>query len=401
MSIIRSKILEVHILPVSGGGFPAQLQELIYYMAQAQLATETSEQSGNYMEYTPDICLSASGGNVATYISLSGNWSEGGIKRVIQNLNPRMFSNTWWPGPLGVLPAWILGIFEGSIFKPGYGPSRLFKSFSDSRTIQDVEIWSGTYNQSQKRSTFFCNKTEGQTFISPITYNPFTFKTTELKFMEGDIDLISKVVIASASIPLLFQPVKILGDEYIDGGTTYTSPLTPMQDEIYNIMTGVVAPSPADLATTPFPLPTPTPEEEQALQDKRSDRDYLHMIYFSPYNIDNTTEKVTSALGSDTFLSASSDASAVKDRYTGINLLQRLKGTSDIVYTDSKIEGGIENLYTLLSAHRGTHYFCEIYVRKNEWVNLITFVPNDILEKMNESQEQIEFKFWYVNPFPG
>ena len=41
--------------------------------------------------------------------------------------------------------------------------------------------------------------------------------------------------------------------------------------------------------------------------------------------MDNTTEKVSSALGSDTFLSYMTDASAVKDRYTGINLLQRLK----------------------------------------------------------------------------
>lgn len=391
MSVQRKKILEVYVLPVSGGGFPAQLQEVIFYTNQKQLATNTTEETGDYLEYTPDICLSASGGNVSSYIGLSGNWTEGGIKRVVQTLNAKMFSRTWWPGPLGFLPTWILGIFEGSIFRPGYGPSRLLKAFSDDQSIQDVEIWSGTYNKTQKRTGLFCNKKSGETLISETTYNPFDFKTMPLIYMAGDIDLISKVTVASASVPILFKPVEIDGDEHIDGGVTYQSPLTPLQNEIYNIMKGITTPAPYDLISSPFPIPAGS--TDPGLGGRR-DKDYLHLTYFSPYNMDNTTEKVSSTLGNDSFLSAMTDASAIKDRYTGINLLQRLKTDLQTITLFDSRHG--HSLSTLLSTYRGNHYFCQIYVRTNEWIDMTKFTSADVLQKMNEAVDQIEFLFFVV-----
>jgi predicted acylesterase/phospholipase RssA len=391
MSTPRDKILEVYVLPVSGGGFPAQLQQLIYFANEKQIATGTSDENGNYLEYTPDICLGTSGGNVSSYIGLSGNWTEGGIKRVVKTLNSNMFSQTWWPGPMGFLPTWILGIFEGAIFKPGYGPSHLFKAFSDNRSIQEVEIWSGTFNKSQKRSGFFCNKKLEDSYISSTTYSPFLFKTMPLVYMNGDIDLISKVAVASASVPILFKPVEIAGEEYIDGGVTYSSPLTVMQEEIYNIMTGVTVPQPYVTVSTPFPLPDPSTNPDLA---SRRDKDLLHLTYFSPYNMDNTTEKVSSSLGSDSFLSYMTDASSLKDRYTGVNLLERLMTTGQSVnMIDSRY--GVK-LNTLLATYRNTHYFCQIYVRNNNWIDMTNFTPQDVLNKMDEAIEEIEFLFFYV-----
>jgi len=392
MSTPRSELLEVYILPVSGGGFPAQLQQLIYFAAEKQVATNTTEETGDYLEYTPDICLGSSGGNVSAYIGLSGNWTEGGIKRVVKTVNSDMFSQTWWPKPMGFLPTWILGIFEGSIFKPGYGPSRLLKAFSDTQSIQEVEIWSGTFNKTQKRTQLFCNKKSTDTYISETTYNPFLFKTTPLTYMNGNIDLISKVTVASASVPVLFQPVEINGEEYIDGGVTYFSPLTPLQEELYNIMKGITSPAPFDTVSSPFPIPV---EEVPGLAGRRN-KNFLHMTYFSPYNMDNTTEKVSSTLGTDSFLSYMTDASAIKDRYTGINLLERLKTDLQSVYMiDSRTYDN--PLSTLLHDYRGNHYFCEIYVLQNNWIDMTSFTSQDILNKMAEAESQIEFLFFYVN----
>jgi predicted acylesterase/phospholipase RssA len=381
-------ILEVYILPVSGGGFPAQLQELIYFSNEKQLASQSNEN----IEIIPDICLGTSGGNVSAYVALSGNWSEGGIKRVVKSMNSSMFSQTWWPGPMGFLPTWILGIFEGAIYKPGYGPKTLLEAFSDKNTIKNVEIWSGTFNKTQKRSGFFCNKNEEETYISSITYSPYLFKTMPLQFLNGDINKISKITVASASVPILFKPVEYEGEEYIDGGVTYSSPLTPMQEELYNIIKGITTPSMKDLMSSPFPLPS---KDSTGLKGRRG-KDYLHMTYFSPYNMDNTTEKIDSTIGVDSFLSYMTDSSSLKDRSVGITLLQRLKTDSqDIYFEDSRYT--TFTLNELLGNTSSTHYFCEIYVRNNEWIDLNKFTSQDILNKMSEAESQIEWRFWYVN----
>ena len=65
-------ILEVYILPVSGGGFPAQLQELIFFSNEKQLSSHSNES----IEIIPDIFLGTSGGNVSAYVALSGKWSD-------------------------------------------------------------------------------------------------------------------------------------------------------------------------------------------------------------------------------------------------------------------------------------------------------------------------------------
>jgi predicted acylesterase/phospholipase RssA len=397
MSYTRNDYLELYSLPVSGGGFPAQLQQLIYIYNERQKATDTNENIGNYLEYTPDICIGSSGGNVSSYIALSGNWSEGGIKRVVKTLNSKMFSQTWWPGPLGFLPTWVLGIFEGAIFKPGYGPSRLLKAFSDDQSIQDVEVWSGTFNKTQKRTQLFCNKRKEDCYITEY-YNTFTFKTMPLTYMDGDIDYISRVAVASASVPVLFKPVTIhtqytpegTEDEFIDGGVTYQSPLTPLQDKIYSILRPGDALLDFDMTSSPFPVPAPTP-----ISATLPTKSLLHLTYFSPYNMDNTTEKTSSTLGTDTFLSYMTDASAVKDRYTGINLLQRLKTSSQtIIMKDSRRDP--EELWELLRDHKDTHYFCFIYVLENNWIDMTNFTSQDVLNAMAEAEGNIEFLFFYV-----
>lgn len=392
----RNKILEVYIAPISGGGFPAQLQQLIYITEQKMKAFNT-ETEDVYTYYTPDLCMGTSGGNVSLYIALSGNFTEAGIKRVVSTLNPNMFSQTWWPTPLSFIPTWILGIFEGAVYKPGYGAESLLKAYNTKTSIQDIEMWNSAYNKTQKRTGLFCNKKNGDTFVSPITYSSFDFKTLPLKFLSGNIPEIAKTVIASASIPLLFKPVEIDGDEYEDGGITYPSPLTPLQEEIYNCVNGITQPLSYAVSESIYPLPVSTPEEQASLLVKR-DKEVLHMTYFSPYNMDDTKDNTDSALGNGTFLSVITDISAVKDRYTGLNLLLRMKEPNqNIKVIDSRAdENSIVNLHQYLQQYNNTHYFCELYVRENEWIDLNKFTPEDIFSKMNEAISNMEYLLFYV-----
>lgn len=391
--IPRNKILEVYTAPVSGGGFPAQLQQILYVTSEKSKAfSDKTQDISSY--YIPDICMGTSGGNVSLYIAISGNWSEGGIKRVVNSLSPSMFSRTWWPGPLSIVPTWVLGIFEGAVYKPGYGAESLLRAFNTYESIQSVEMWNTAFNKDAKRTGLFCNKSYKDTFISPFTYSSFDFKTLPLKYMSGSISKIATSVVASASIPYLFKPVEIDGEMYVDGGVTYPSPLTPLQEEIYNSVKGIVTPLQYAVKESAYPIPAPTQEQKDALEAKR-DREILHITYFSPYNIDDTKETTDSALGDNSVLSNLTDASCVKDRYTGINLLLRLKEPSQNVnVVDSRT-----NLYTLsdlFKMYNDTHYFCELYVRSNDWIDLNNFTPADIFNKMEEAKQNMEFLFFYV-----
>jgi hypothetical protein len=53
-------------------------------------------------------------------------------------------------------------------------------------------------------------------------------------------------------------------------------------------------------------------------------------------------------------------------------------------------------LNTLLAIYRNTHYFCQIYVRNNDWIDMAKFTPQDVLDKMDEAIDEIEFLFFYV-----
>lgn len=388
----RDDILEVYIGSISGGGFPAQLQEIIFYTNEKKKAFANKLQNISQY-YTPDLCMGTSGGNIALYLSISGNWDEGGIHRVINHLNPSMFSQTWWPNQMSFIPTWVLGVFEGSVYRPGYGAARLLDTFNNPSSISNIEMWNTAYNKDQKMTGLFCNKKVGSTYISPLTYSSFEFKTLPLKFLDGNINKISDTIVASASVPLLFKPVVIDNENYVDGGITYPSPLTPLQEEIFNCVKGIVQPYEYEKSLSTFPIPVGTPEEIAQLQTKRN-RSILHLTYFSPYDIDTTESKSTSVTGGGIF-STISDSSAVKDRYTAINLLLRVKQPSqNINVVDSKIYSG--SLSELLKLHNATHYFCEMYVRENNWIDMAKFTPQEVFDKMNEAKQNIEYLFFYV-----
>ncbi len=294
---------------------------------------------------------------------------------------------------MSFLPTWILGIFEGAVYRPGYGANGLLGAYNNSNSITSVEMWNTAYNKDQKKTGLFCNRKDGQTFVSSLTYSPYDFKTLPLNYLNGDINKISSSVIASASVPLLFKPVNIDGDDYEDGGVTYASPLTPLQEEIYKCIKGITHPLTYETVLSSPPIPTGTTGQYDALEVKRN-RSILHLTYFSPYNVDST-EDTDSSLGSGNVFSAITDASAVKDRYVGINLLERVMNPGqNINVVDSRT--GLYELSDLLQTYKATHYFCFVYVRDNEWIDLNKFTSQDILNKMEDAKSQIEYLFFYV-----
>lgn len=202
--------MKLTVLPVSGGAFPSQLAEL------------------SILGKHRGILLASSGGNISAYIAMAADYNPAAIERILRCLNSNMMMSSWWPKPLEWMPSYIPGYARGSYYGPGSGVSSLFHSIFTPKTIHQQEIWTGTTNCKNSQCQLFCNRKKEDVKIKMKYFRREEYNTLTPKYMNGDLDMCAQVSLASASIPGLVPPVKIGDYTYADGGSTYSSPLTPM-----------------------------------------------------------------------------------------------------------------------------------------------------------------------------
>ena len=226
--------LKVYALPISGGALVAQLAFLI------EMFNARTKIDPDPINRYPNLVLGSSGGNISAYIGMAGGWSEAGIIRMARMMESEMFIMSWWPPSLDFMPTSVIGIFNSSLYRRGYGVKTLFKNFLAPKRAQQIEIWTGTFNKTKMRAQFFCNKKEGTTYINEDRFEKdrVIYDCEPLTFTNGDLDLLAEITIASASIPVLVPNQPIRGNEYADGGTAYSSPLSVFSTELLRIVTG-------------------------------------------------------------------------------------------------------------------------------------------------------------------
>lgn len=199
------------VLPVSGGAFPSQLAEL------------------SLLGKKDGITLASSGGNVAAYICLAADYNPYTIERLLRQITSSMFLSNWWPYPLStVFPSYIPGYTRGSYYGSGIGAGPFFERNFTVKSIEEREIWTGTTCCDNSRSQLFCNRSKETSIIKSKYFRREEYNTMPLKYLDGNIKDISTIALASAAIPSLVPPVKFDKQELIDGGASYSSPLSPM-----------------------------------------------------------------------------------------------------------------------------------------------------------------------------
>lgn len=213
------KDLIIYVYPISGGAFVNQIGLTI----EVSKAKDLIEMNRN-----PDVMLGNSGGNVTSYIAMAGDFTEEGIMRFVRGLNSTLFARLW---PRNIfIPSVCIGLLKGSLYKQGCGANKLFHSAFNQKTIQDIEIWTGTYCIDDRKAQLFCNKCKEDSLLESKSL-PF-YDILPGIYMKGNIDYISDVSLASASIPIIVPPVTICNKRYSDGGVMYSSPLTPLKNDI-------------------------------------------------------------------------------------------------------------------------------------------------------------------------
>lgn len=209
----------IYILPISGGFFPNQLA-LISVLSETKHSLQ--------MKKSPDVCIGSSGGNISAYISLANSWNETRIKAYISKIKMHMFIESWLP----ILPTFLAFPFTGSFFRSGNGIESVLQNSFNSASIQSCEIWTGTYNNNYNKSHLFCNKEKNTTILSPTNDELSSIGSLSPMYLNGNVKLITKVLQASAAIPVLINPIKIDNNFHADGGVMFPSPVVMLKHSI-------------------------------------------------------------------------------------------------------------------------------------------------------------------------
>ena len=388
--------LRVYVLPVSGGALVAQLAFLI------ELCNARRKYDSDPTHLYPHLVLGSSGGNISAYIGLAALWSEAGIIRIASQMEKDMFIMNWWPEYLDALPSSIIGVFQKSLYRPGYGVKQLFKNNLTIDRVQYTEIWTGTYNVTRSKAQFFCNRREGTTLINNDRFEGerILYNCEPLTFTNGNLNLIADITIASASIPVLVENKPIENCVYSDGGTAYSSPLSVFMPELLRIISGNTEIN--SIAHKVEIIEQDLIDSHTHVIDSHSIEKYhLQLIYFSccdlyTNSIDkNTPNGIAGEAGMT--INAMLNSLEVLDPSKSIDLIKILAHDSNINHFHYTSLNTTKLSELLKELDQKMHYVLNLYPHGQISINLLDFDGKQVIDKVREIQTGYGAHVWYID----
>ena len=378
-SPIKEFIMRIYVCPVSGGAFPIQLGLL----AECGVV-------GN----RPDIILGSSGGNVASYIGLAANWKADAIPSMATKINSSMFVQSWWPKGLRFLPSWWIGVWMGSVYASGSGSLDLFKTAFAEANITGTEVWTGTMNRETGKGQLFCNRSEAESQIKRKEDDLLSsFRMRDcmpLTYLDGNLESIASITMASAAIPVLVPEQQVLGARYVDGGTLFSSPLTALQDRILDLA----------FSGSRFHNHEIDPEAGDKTQPSGACESStgLHIDYFSSFDMQATSTSSGRSLYDNGAITIGEMVKSlcVQDRLVALELLRDGRG-SPIHFV--ALEGSEDSLRIIESVRRNlgstARTVLELCPVKNDSIDLLNFQASDITRLIEGARKHYQLRFWW------
>ena len=358
-----------YVIPISGGCLVSHLA-LLQVIYDARLKANNGIKKG-YFSYAPHIVLGSSGGNISAFIGQASDWKSNAIERNVMLMNSNIFMKKWIPEELSLIPDIPFILSKGSLYNQGIGARPLFNSLFTIETIQRSELWLGTYDIKHKKAQFFCNKSQLDSYITEPFFNEeqSLYYAMPLKFMNGDIDKLADICIASATIPAIVPSKNVDGLLYADGGVMYPSPLSVLHKEILRIITG----KDRVPISKSFQLETNTDRNREFIYSEKKEikEKNLRMIYFYPYQPNGLV-------------------------YPGTGKDLNIKS-----YLDSILDNCMENSLTnklaeiikFLSTKK--HYLIEMFPHRNPSINIIHIDGPSMINVMNLVKRGFGGQIWY------
>lgn len=383
----------IYCLPVSGGAIVSHLA-LLQELYDARIKSNNGVKKG-YFSYAPNLAFGSSGGNISIFIAQASDWTSYGIERNVENVNSDLFLKKWIPDELPLVSDIPFSLLEGSIYNQGKGARELFRTLFTSESVQRTEFWLGAYDIKNKKAQFFCNKSQGNSYIAEPFFNEeqSLYYSMPLKFMDGNIDLLADICIASATIPATVPSKEVEGLLYADGGVMYSSPLSVLNKEIHRIITGKER------------VPISKSYQDESNSDENEEFTYtrnikfeeknLRLIYFLPYQPNGLEFKDESHdLGIISYLNSILNVSMMQDRNTAVELINSLSPEGLETETYMSINSTIlANIISFLSNKK--HYLICLFPHRNPTINIAHISGEGMRKAMKKVRESYGCQVWY------
>lgn len=337
----NDKPKEIIIAPISGTRLINQLAALVNVCEY---------------DYKPDIILSASGGAVTTSLAAVSNFDLSSFKRNVQELNSGEFISSWIPECLAFVPSWIVGFFQGSLYRHSRTYHAMFRKLAVPVTLKEYEVWVMAYNLDEKKPALFCSTSEEKAFLKECFENCSIIRSDIFQYLNGNVDTFADAVIASSSIPTVVPPLCIKDKLYEDGGVVYASPFTPFRDQI-------------------------------------EDLESFHLMYINGIDLNDQDFTVVDPQQRTIFNTVDVTASAIvksylmQDRYSCYILI---KSKGPVTKMDITLEDYFAN------KHKWQYSLLEMYPDRYDEIDITDFTGEDLYIKMMEQREFIGCRVWFV-----
>lgn len=314
--------MKTWILPISGGGFPVQIKMM------------------GDMGYKPDVMFTASGGNVSAYMMMACNFNLNNLEEACLGIKRDMF-----------IRGSKIGAFFRRSFLPGEGIENYMSQIFEDKDIQEIEIFTLTFDIDRIRPIVFSNRSEQNSLVKKLTQVDNLLYQTDLFHLNGDVENIAKVSLASASIPDIAPPQTILGSRYQDGGMCYASSFPPLSIRI------------------------------RALLNKT--RELLQMVYFGSYPLEQIVEISNEAPNKYRRTYQRIHFSVLVERADLLHFfIETVGDAKGIIIKDIEPDRIAKTLQELDKSH----YLLMLYPNELYDINILDFDSKDIIETVRKTK---------------
>ena len=354
-------MLEICCSSISGGYFVSQ-------MAIMTILMEVRSKSKIIDKHFLDLYFGASGGALTNMISTCFEETKESIERLLYSLQSEIFVKNWWKGKIKFLDSKIFYLFKNSFFESSDNIFDVVSELTSNNQFNNSdspELWTLTFNINKSKPTIFCSKKKDHSLFKDSMNIENNFVNFEYVFLEGNLEKISKTVMASASVPGVKEGVEINNDSHVDGGVSNPTPYIYFSKILYS-----------------------------KNKNKEISRPY-HYYYLLPHGKKETNEEKVSNSIADAFLNNLS-FSVFNDREFVFNSWLKLIDTEEDKLEKIKIQNiKKKNLLDLLEKFHSLDYFITFYADCIP-INITKFNGDDLENCFHESYNNINLEMFVI-----